>query len=123
MGSLSTINKVIVIPTYICRFGSHTCFGYYILEESFRTLSKILHSVAELCGTEDLPCPNLSSHLSPDQDSVLLPLTRALSPKPKDSPVVTVADFLETEEQINKWISKLQQEEEKKPLSSGSNVI
>jgi hypothetical protein len=60
MGSLSTINEVITIPTHICCFGSHACFGYCILEESFKALSETFHSIIELCGTTDLSCPNSS---------------------------------------------------------------
>lgn len=110
-GLLSSIDKVAIIPTSICRFGSHACFGYRVLEVSIKTLSEILHSVTELCGTTDIPCPTLSPRSSPDQDSIPLPPTLSLYRNPKDRTVVTAEDYLETEEEINEWISKLQQQE------------
>lgn len=120
MGSLSTIDKVITIPTGICRFGSHACFGYRILEESFKAISETLHSVAELCGTTDLPCPSSSLPSSPSQDSVLLSFTPVLSPKPNNSSVITPADYF-TDEQFDEWIATFSREEEQS-LPSGSSV-
>ena len=66
-GHLSSLNGVVDIPKHIYNFGSHACFGYHLLEGSFNTLSEIFHSVTELCGTEDLPCPAPSSPSSADQ--------------------------------------------------------
>jgi hypothetical protein len=59
---------------------------------------------------------------SPDQDSILLSSTQALSPKPKDISVITMADYLEANEQINEWIAKLQKDK-RKTLPSHPSVM
>jgi hypothetical protein len=120
MGSLSSVDKVITIPASICHFGSHACFGYRILEESFKALSETFHSIIELCGTGELPCPSSSPPSSPDQDSILLPFTLAFSPKPKNSSVITMADFF-TDEQFEEWLAGLARGEGQS-LPSGSSV-
>jgi hypothetical protein len=100
-GFLSSIENAIVLPNNICRSGFHACFGYCVLENSFRNLSEILHSVMELCGSSDLSCPSQS---------------------PPSAPVITPADYLD-DGQIDEWISKLQQEGEGSRISlSGPSV-
>lgn len=116
-GLLSSLNGVVEIPKRICRFGSHACFGYRLLEGSFNTLSEIFCSVTELCGTKDLPCPALSPPSSPDQDSI--PLS---PPGRKGGPVITIEDYLESDEQFDELLSKLCQEEERRTISGGPSV-
>ena len=112
--SLSSISGVTRIPNDISHFGFHACFGYHLLEGSFGDLSEVLHSVVELCGTPELPCPRRWSppSPSPDMDTVPLPLTQILSPKLMADTIITSEDYLESEEEINEWIAKLQQEQE-----------
>lgn len=117
-GLLSSINGVVNIPARVCRFGSHACFGYRLLEDSFNTLGEILHSVTELCGTGDIPCPALSPRSSPNQDCVSLP-----SVGHGGGPVVTVEDYLDSDEQFEQLLSKLRREEEKRTASGGLTVI
>jgi hypothetical protein len=124
MGALSSVDEVITIPTKICHRGSHACFGYRVLEESFKNLSETLQLVTDLCGKEDpqVPCPALSLPPSPNQDYTPLPPIHALSPSPEHSPIITAGDYM-TDEQITEFMLKLQQKEERRSIPSGLSVI
>ena len=60
----------------------------------------------ELCGTPDFPCPCFSRSPSPDLDPI--PLS---PPAPKHRSVITIEDYVDSEEQVNELLAKFEQEE------------
>jgi len=125
MGLLSSISDAVKISNEISYFGPHGCFGYQVLENSFKSLIEIFGSVIELCGTEDLTCPRRSSpSSSPDRVSISPPPLRALASKSTHgNTIITSADYFTSEEEINEWISKLQREEEGRVTPGFPSVI
>ena len=114
---------MVKIPNNICHHGPHACFGYRVLEDSFKGLSEVLHSITELCGSRDLPCPSWNPPSSPGADTVSLPLPQISSPQHNANSVITPADYLENDDQIAEWISKLNRtDEEGKRTPSGPSV-
>ncbi|KAF9785059.1 hypothetical protein BJ322DRAFT_1020665 [Thelephora terrestris] len=84
IGSLTSLSRMVEIPTNICRFGSHECFAYRVLAKEFRDLVEVFDSVTDLCGTKDLRCPSsLSPSLGPDPSSS----SPSLSPDPVFTPL------------------------------------
>jgi hypothetical protein len=123
-GNLLHVEHMITIHPGINKFGSHACFGYHILEGSFKSLGEAFHSIIELCGTPDLPCPQPWSR-SPSPDfPPLFTHTRISSPKPKADTAVTPADCL-SDEQFQEWLANENQMREKGnfEVPSGPSVI
>ena len=96
------------IPTNIVQFGSHACFGYRALEKSFGDLTEFFQSVMELCGTNQLPCPSLSPRSSPGH---LLDQRPLLPLEPQSNEFFTPGDFVDSDEDLEVVIARLQQEE------------
>lgn len=127
MGRLSSISQVITIPGNIDQSGSHACFGFRALEEAFKPLEETFELVIQLCGTRDLPCPIWSPPSSPlgptSRASPSLPVKR-LHPKPEADSVITLADYLASDEEFNNLLSQLRQEaEDSGQNASGSTVM
>ena len=118
-GNLSKISEVVTIPPHIYHFGSHACFGYRVLGESFKSLTETFQTIVELCGTPDFSCPCFSHSPSPDLDPI--PLS---PPAPKPHSIITLEDYVDSEEQVNELLAKLQQEEiSSRPSCSSVNLI
>lgn len=100
---------MVTLPKNICRYGRHQCFGYRVLEDSFKTLSEVLHSVTELCGTHDLLCPIWNPPPSPEANATPLPATWSSSPQRDTGPIITEEDYMQSEEAVEEWILELQQ--------------
>jgi hypothetical protein len=77
-GYLSHVSESISIPPNINRFGAHTCFGYHVLEDSFRNMKDLFDTISKHCGVTPLTCPASTPPPSPGWE---------LSPLPVPSPM------------------------------------
>lgn len=101
-GGPRRIGNAAGLPPPTVRFGPHACFGCRALAGQLDGLTEVLEDAVGLCGTETLACPRINPHSSPDQVLVHLLLEDRFDG----------GDFAETEEDLERIIERLGQEQE-----------
>lgn len=115
-GNLSSIEKAVDIPiTTLRALGPHACFGYRLLEDSFRELHDFFSDVIELCGSSDVPCSTWGRSPGTDRDVTRL----ASSSSNPQTDAFTAGDYVDSDEDLEAVIARLQREEAPK-TSKGS---
>ena len=113
---LLELGRATKLPDHISVHQPHKCFGYRILQQSIGD-SDLFQTVIDLCGSQ-LGCHPLRSP-SPIEIRVSSASPILIRSPSDNTPIITPDDYLQDEEEIEKYISKLTRQEGRQRSVSG----